>query len=98
MGGEAQVTEFGEYRLFTGWRSDPFFFNAAGAMNNMQFTGTDRFADKDVCSIVLGDPGKRPWRRKELEPMASVPRADRRQMGTGRPWSAAHSDPILGRG
>ena len=75
MGREAQVREFGEYRMFAGWRSDPFFFDVAGAMNNMQFTGTDRFADKDVCSIVLEDPHKRPWGRKELEPVASVPSA-----------------------
>lgn len=56
MGHEAQVTESGAYRLFTGWRSDPFFFDVAGVLNNMQFTGTDWFADKDVCSIALELP------------------------------------------
>ena len=55
-GSDAQVTEAGEYRFFAGWRSDPFFFDAAGALNEFQFTGEDFFADKDVCSIVLEMP------------------------------------------
>jgi hypothetical protein len=53
---EAYVTEAGDYRFFTGWRSDPFFFDTMGALNNLQFTGEDFFADKDVCSIVLEVP------------------------------------------
>jgi hypothetical protein len=56
MGREAEVTESGEYRLFAGWRSNPFFFDAAGALNNMQFTGADTFANWDVCSIALEVP------------------------------------------
>jgi hypothetical protein len=56
MGPEAQVTEAGDYRFFAGWRSDPFFFDAGGALNDFQFTGDDFFADKDVCSIVLELP------------------------------------------
>ena len=50
---EAQVTRAGDYRLFAGWRSDPFFFDLNGGLNNFQFTGTDFFSDKDVCGIVL---------------------------------------------
>jgi hypothetical protein len=53
---EAHVTEGGDYRFFAGWRSDPFFFDTLGALNNLQFTGVDYFADKDVCSIVLEVP------------------------------------------
>ena len=53
---EAHVTEAGDYRFFAGWRSDPFFFDTMGALNNLQFTGDDFFADKDVCSIVLEVP------------------------------------------
>jgi hypothetical protein len=53
---EAHVTEGGDYRFFAGWRSDPFFFDTMGALNNLQFTGDDYFADKDVCSIVLEVP------------------------------------------
>ena len=56
MGPEAKVAESGAYRLFAGWRSDPFFFDVDGVLNNMQFTGTDWFADKDVCSIALELP------------------------------------------
>ena len=69
MGEEARVTEAGEYRFFAGWRSDPFFFDTQGALNNLQFTGNDFFADKNVCSIVLEVPnselGRKPvdlWR------------------------------------
>ena len=53
---EALVTAAGDYRFFAGWRSDPFFFDTMGALNNLQFTGEDFFADKDVCSIVLEVP------------------------------------------
>ncbi len=53
---EAQVTRAGDYRFFVGVRSDPFFFDVQGALNNFQFTGTDFFADKDVSSIVLEVP------------------------------------------
>lgn len=56
MGREAQVTRAGDYRFFAGWRSDPFFYDAGGALNGFQFTGDDFFADKDVCSIVLELP------------------------------------------
>jgi hypothetical protein len=52
-GREAQVTQAGDYRFFVGRRSDPFFFDAVGALNNFKFTGDDFFADKDICSIVL---------------------------------------------
>ena len=52
----ASVTDGGGYRFFAGWRSDPFFFDTKGALNNLQFTGDDFFADKDVCSIVLEVP------------------------------------------
>jgi len=55
-GRNARVTQAGGYRFFAGWRSDPFFFDTKGALNNLQFTGDDFFADKDVCSIVLEVP------------------------------------------
>jgi hypothetical protein len=56
FGQEALLTSAGDYRIFAGWRSDPFFFDADGLFNEMQFTGTDFFADKNVCSIVLELP------------------------------------------
>jgi hypothetical protein len=52
----ASVTEAGDYRFFAGWRSDPFFCDVEGAKNNLQFTGADFFADKNVCSIVIEVP------------------------------------------
>jgi hypothetical protein len=55
-GREARVTEAGGYRFFAGWRSDPFFFDTQGALNNLQFTGDDFFTEKDVCSVVLEVP------------------------------------------
>jgi hypothetical protein len=56
VGPEARVAESGDHRFFAGWRSDPFFFDVPGAINGLQFTGDDFFADKDVCSIVLEVP------------------------------------------
>ena len=53
---EARITEGGDHRFFAGWRSDPFFFDRRGAINNLQFTGDDFFADKNVCSMVLEVP------------------------------------------
>src|SRR5262249_46676045 len=55
-GEEAVVKTAGDYLFFAGWRSDPFFFDADGFFNGMQFTGADFFADKDVCSMVLELP------------------------------------------
>ena len=56
VGREPLVTEAGDFRFFFGWRSDPFFFDAMGNFNHMQFTGDDFFKDKNVCSIVLEVP------------------------------------------
>lgn len=55
-GREASVSEAGEYRFFAGWRSDPFFYDAGGALNDFQYTGDDFFADADVCSMALEIP------------------------------------------
>jgi hypothetical protein len=40
--------DVGEYRFFSGIRSDPFFFDLEGMKNDMQFTGVDTFLDKNV--------------------------------------------------
>src|SRR5215467_9781247 len=55
-GRESQVTRANSHSLFVGWRSDPFFFDAQGNFNKMQFTGDDFFTDKNVCGIVLEVP------------------------------------------
>jgi len=56
VGQEALVTKANNYRFFFRWRSDPFFFDAKGNFNQMQFTGDDFFTDKNVCSIVIELP------------------------------------------
>jgi uncharacterized protein DUF4331 len=73
-GPDAAVTDAGEYRFFAGWRSDPFFYDAGGALNDFQFTGDDFFADADVCSIVLelpnselGEGGVGLWHRSLIQ-------------------------------
>ena len=53
---EAQVTTEGLYRFYAGLRSDPFFADRIGFQNNMQWTGQDYFADKNVVGIVLEMP------------------------------------------
>src|SRR5207247_4593659 len=50
---DARVTEAGPYRFFAGWRSDPFFFDTRGALNDLQLTGDEFFSDTAVCIIVL---------------------------------------------
>jgi len=84
MGRDARVTEAREYRFFAGWRSDPFFFDTQGALNTLQFTGNDFFADKNVCSIVLevanSELGTKPvdlWARTLVEGVGGWVQADR---------------------
>ena len=90
-GREARVTEAGDYRFFAGWRSDPFFFDVQGALNNLQFTGDDFFADKDVCSIVLEVPNSA-LGPKEVGLWARTLIRNRRgrEMGSGGSRRAAH--------
>jgi len=38
IGSEVHVAEADGHRLFAGWRSDPFFFDTAGALAGMTFT------------------------------------------------------------
>jgi hypothetical protein len=56
FGEQVQVTNAGDYTFFAGSRSDPFFFDLMGFCNNLKFTGTDYFLDKDVFGIVLEVP------------------------------------------
>jgi hypothetical protein len=55
-GHEAAVTDGGGYRFFAGWRSDSFFFDTLGAVNDLKFTGQDYFVDKNICSIAMEVP------------------------------------------
>ena len=56
FGTEPVITTVGDFRLFAGLRSDSFFADPVGAVNNFQWTGQDFFADKNVFAIVLEVP------------------------------------------
>ena len=49
-------TTAGPYRFFAGLRSDPFFADPDGFINNMQWTGKDGWWGKNVFAIVLEVP------------------------------------------
>lgn len=53
---QAHITSSGQYRFFTGLRSDPFFADPDGFINNMQWTGKDFWWGKNVFGIVLEVP------------------------------------------
>jgi hypothetical protein len=84
-GREARVTKVGDYRFFAGWRSDPFFFDRRGALNDLRFTGDDFFADKNVCGIVLEVPNSALGGRKVGLWHRTLVRAD----GAGGAWLQA---------
>lgn len=52
----ASISENGPYKFFAGVRSDPFFFDLLGFLNNLNFTGSDFFIDKNVFGIALEVP------------------------------------------
>lgn len=56
FGSTAQVTENDGFKFFAGLRSDPFFFDLMGFLDNLTFTGDDFFIDKDVFGIALEVP------------------------------------------
>jgi hypothetical protein len=59
FGSDAIVTR-GEQgvQFFAGFRSDPFFFDLLGFLNNFKFTGSDFFIDKNVFGIALDIPSR----------------------------------------
>ena len=89
-GTETQVVEAGNYRFFAGWRGDPFFFDVQGALNNLQFTGDDYFADKDIASIVMEVPNSALG--KGTMGVGSHTGRHHREMGSGRSWCAIKSN------
>ncbi len=52
------VLTAGQFKLFAGRRSDPFFFDLLGFLAGFAFTGSDFFADKNVFGIALEVPNK----------------------------------------
>jgi hypothetical protein len=84
FGAEPKITTRGDYRFFAGLRSDPFFFDLLGFINNLNFTGSDFFADKNVFAIVLEVPNSalgtsptRLWGRTLLSENGTLVRDDR---------------------
>jgi hypothetical protein len=78
------ITESGPYRFFAGVRSDPFFADYDGFVNNLQFTGADYFAGKNVLGIVLeipngdlGPDGAALWARTNVHKGQEVLQVDR---------------------
>ena len=51
-----RVTKPSVCRFFAGWHGDPYIFDRRGVVSNLQFTGDDPIADKNVRSIVLEAP------------------------------------------
>ncbi|MBV8527456.1 MAG: DUF4331 family protein [Candidatus Dormibacteraeota bacterium] len=56
FGDDARVIEQDGYRFFAGLRSDPFFADIDGLLNNFAWTGNDALADKNVLAIILEAP------------------------------------------
>ena len=86
FGAEPRITTRGQYRFFAGIRSDPFFFDLLGFIDDFNFTHGDFFADKNVFGIVLEVPnsalGSTPrttslWARTVLAQNGSLIRDDR---------------------
>ncbi len=86
FGSKPQITARGEYRFFAGIRSDPFFFDLLGFIDDFNFTHGDFFIDKNVFGIVLEVPnsalGTTPgttslWGRTVLTQNGSMVRDDR---------------------
>jgi hypothetical protein len=53
---EAKITTAGQFRFFAGLRSEPFFADPTGFFNNLQWSGQDFWAGKNVFGIVLDVP------------------------------------------
>lgn len=56
FGKQPHIATSGAFKFFAGFRSDPFFFDLLGFLNNFQFTGDDFFVDKNVYGMVLEVP------------------------------------------
>ena len=86
FGKEPQITTRGDYRFFAGLRSDPFFFDLLGFIDDFSFVHGDFFADKNVFGIVLEVPNSALgttaqttslWGRTLLEQNGGLVRDDR---------------------
>ena len=53
---EAKITTRGAYRFYGGLRSEPFFADPDGFVDNMRWTSKDGWAGKNIFGIVLDVP------------------------------------------
>ena len=86
FGADEQVTVNGPYKFYAGLRSDPFFFDLLGFIDDFNFVNGDFFADKNVFAIVLEVPnhalGRTPattalWARTRIMRSGSLVNDDR---------------------
>lgn len=86
FGSVPQITARDPFRFFAGIRSDPFFFDLLGFIDDLNFVHGDFFADKNVFGIVLEVPnsalGDSPgttslWGRTVLSQNGTLIRDDR---------------------
>jgi len=59
-GRDARVYGAGRYRFFAGWRSDPFFFDTRGALNDLQFTAMISSSTR-TCAASCWNAQLCPW-------------------------------------
>ena len=85
-GREARLSQAGDYHFFAGWRSDPFFFDTLGALNNMQFTGVGTPSPNATCAASCS---KYPTGRQEARALGAHRGRRGREMGPGGPRRAA---------
>ena len=88
-----RMAEGADHRLLVGWRSDPFFLDVLGSLNRLKFTGSDFFADKDMCSLVLEIPERSLWDQGR-RPSGPNRRRRQRSLGASRPRRAGRADAV----
>jgi hypothetical protein len=58
LGKEAHISSREGYRFFAGLRSDPFFFDLIGFIDDLNFVNGDFFAKQNIYAIVLEVPNR----------------------------------------
>ncbi len=97
-GKETRVTEAGDHRFFAGWRSDPFFFDVGGALNNLQFTGDGWLRRRGRVQHRAGSAQLFLWYKKDRY-MGSLGGRRKREMGSGGSRCASATNSLsCGRG
>jgi hypothetical protein len=93
FGPEPTIVQSGPYAFFAGVRSDPFFLDFLGAINEFKWTGSDLLADQNVFAIVLemptavlgGQPRMAVWGRVSVRQNGALIPVDR----AGHPANAS---------